>query len=195
MPDRPDLGVLILSYCQLHILELMCQGHSRNQAAELVYRLYGNHLVHMASNRADCRMVDRADLRRDRYLRYWCLAKSAAHNAEELRRGGIPRELLSASHLDAACWLLETVRRVASGSELLAAARAAHDGFLHRPRQRRRPVEADWLTEQVTAALEGVWSAVARTPAGWGIRQRPLAWGLGLGEAPPWGAGRPVGSP
>jgi hypothetical protein len=178
---------LLLAYSQLAIIEAMTQGESRNEAEDDAWALYYMQLAPEESIADDAPPLKRADeemraaaLRGDRaeawrlmrvfrevasvskrYSRN-CLARSVALNAMLLQEPEEKGIEFDSVELERVIWLLEAVRRVAEGQEYLGAARAAHDASLNKPRQKRRPVENDWLAEQVTASLNAIWSALGR---------------------------------
>jgi hypothetical protein len=194
--------VLLLAFAQVSILDAMCHGVDRKTATDMAYGLYYDRLAPEQDRRnrmpesaalmamaAEVKMADAAarrlivdavqamdDARPPLTWRYDCLANSASVGATMLRvppfRPGTG-SALDAAEVDRIGWLLETVRRVAEGQPYLEAARAAHDAYLGKPRQKRCPVENAWLAEQVTAALEAIWPALVASPRGASL---PAAW-------------------
>jgi len=182
---RPD--ALLLAYSQVAIIEAMSSGMPRNEALDEAWAMYYSELAPEENSAQDAPPIqhlnnemfeaagrgDRAEAKRlvlaweevrrlsKRYSRN-CLARSAAINAALLQtpeEGGVE---LGDVELERVIWLLETVRRVAEGQDHLAAARAAHDASLGKPRQKRKPVENDWLSKEVTSALDAIWTALSR---------------------------------
>ena len=186
---RPD--ALLLAYSHASIIEAMTHGMARNEAIDECWSLYFMYLAPEEDTAQDAPPLRRlseemrdAALRGDiaecqRLMRAWrevvsvskrysrnCLARSAAINATLLQTSNTePSEGVEfdSVELERVIWLLEAVRRVAEGQDYLEAARAAYDASLNKPKQKRRPVENDWLREQVTSALDAIWAALGRT--------------------------------
>jgi hypothetical protein len=89
-----------------------------------------------------------------------CLARSAEINKTLLQTPEAEGVEFDSVELQRVVWLLECVRRVSEGQPFLEAARAAYDASLNKPKQKRKPVENDWLAEQVTASLDAIWVAL-----------------------------------
>jgi hypothetical protein len=183
---RPD--ALLLAYSQVAILEAMSHGVTRNDAIEDCWMMYFSQLAPEQNLAQDQPLLTRLseEMRAawgnpekfDPLYHAWdqitsasvrysrnCLARSAAINATLLRTPEAEGIEFDSTELERVIWLLETVRRVAEGQNYLEAARAAHDASLNKPRQKRRPVENEWLMEQVTLSLDAVWRALGRTDA------------------------------
>jgi hypothetical protein len=94
-----------------------------------------------------------------------CFAWSAEQNTRVLIAGGglepwvpVPGETRAAL-----AWQTEMMRVYATGGgSLPQAARTALDQRCGRPRKRREPVGREWLAGEVTAALDGAWSALLK---------------------------------
>jgi hypothetical protein len=165
--EQVSAAALLIAYAQVGILGLMCEGASRGAASDAQWRLFYEVLVPAAGGKAAPIPPD-VQFRSPR-----CLADSVAAAGEALgagwgefcrRHGPYQPVALLGSNDDrnALHWLCETVRRVASGGELLEAARGAHDAYLGRPRRKRQPVEADWLIGEVTPTLDHAWWALVQ---------------------------------
>jgi hypothetical protein len=171
---RPVSGMDVLSgYAMIHIIELMAAGAERQTASTEAWRL-GVAMLRPGGIQVRVRPGTE-------YRSFRCLATNAARIrarlampweefvASPLRVGSkvdpldLPRARLTADDIGQAQWLLECVRQVAEGGELLAAARRAHDGHLGKPRQQRQPVEAGWLSEQIDQTLTHAWWSLLQT--------------------------------
>jgi hypothetical protein len=156
-----NTNLLALTYAQLLILELGCQGVDRDTATRESYALYYREIFPRWPWSSSV-LLQGMNILAQRTYRYGCLAATATHNAAKLRAwrdrlANQPGHGIDLDQLDRVLWLLETVRRVGEGQPVLEAARAAHDAHLHKPRQRRRPVEPAWLLPEVQAALDWTW--------------------------------------
>jgi hypothetical protein len=139
-------GVLLHTYTQLHILELLCQGVERHEASRAAWRLYYDRIPLLTY--AESAEAYQVNLVNRRY-RFSCLAASADRNAATLREG---------YHLgDDDTPARGGPVRAALLPEDLRAALVWHRG---KPRQRRRPVETTWLAAQVNDTLNQLWSAI-----------------------------------
>jgi len=149
--------VLILVYCQVHILELMCQGMGRDKAAYNAWQLYYGRLLALCPASAAA-LYRGMEVLTGRNFRYGCLSATSRNLISELRQ--TPPPDLDPAEIARLLWLLEVTRRVSEGQKLLQAARAAHDRHLNKPRQQRRPVQRDWLATEADAALDWLWGSV-----------------------------------
>lgn len=100
-----------------------------------------------------------------------CFADSAQQNARLLTAGGglpphVPAEY---GTCDTLAWMAGMMRIYATGGGTLPqAARTALDRRAGRPRQRRAPVDPQWLAGRVGGALDAAWQILRTVPAGCG---------------------------
>jgi hypothetical protein len=90
------------------------------------------------------------------------------------RHGVVPRARISTSHVDALAWQCHALWLLATGAgDLFHCARVAYDRALGRPRRRRQPVSATWLSRQVDTSLMATWAAICDADDGYG---QPFWW-------------------
>jgi hypothetical protein len=211
--QKLNAGLLLLAYSHLWLLRLLVEGTDRPAALRTTARWFFHELLPATGEKSGLRVVvgdgdephalpsaclaraarlvrdtlgDDPDMVLRRCAQSTDLPTTSAAESVWLSRSIQRKQLafLPATDVASCIMLAETTRRVAEGVELLAAARGADDWATGRPRQRRAPVELDWLTRRVGHEVEVVWPALRDAKDG---QCGPLlAWpGGDLPAAPP----------
>jgi hypothetical protein len=179
-------GVLVAAYSHIAVAELVLDGTPPRDAFTWAWRLHYEYLMPRAWEAWGWREAPLAYQLRTAHPDsmtqdgpYWmlpipagkrwthgCYALSAAQNRGRLLRDDPAGIALPAAAADRLAWLLETMRRYATGGgDLTACARGAADQAAGRPRRRRAPASPAWLTAEAAEALTGLWDVLRRDAA------------------------------
>ncbi len=182
-PDAVEVtgaGVMV-SYAQIHMLELIALGVERREASRVAWELF--HELIRATGVRTSSEVNPAERGRVNCLRLSAQASAEALRMpiDEFRRRHdrhAPVARLHPEDRDRAVWLLDAVRRVSHGVDLPDAIRQASDAAAGKPRQRRAPATEDFIATELAACLEPLWWALLQAQESIGAR----LWRLWLRE-------------